>query len=239
RLGCDVVREPVYGLPAAWIAPGDRERLVEAGALVFDPISVLGSHLAEVARTHAAELVGRQELHTLLEHLRASVPALVKEIGGDALPFGALHRAIGLLLAEGAWPRDPVRVLEAMLEAGNRDPRELAEAARRVVVPGVLRRRGVAQLDALVFDPEFERRLAAGWNGGGVEAGSPETAMLVRDCIDAYAAQTPRDRAAVVCTAALRPVLAEFLVRSGIRVGVFAYGELPSELAVVPTQVVR
>ncbi|HTU81731.1 MAG TPA: flagellar biosynthesis protein FlhA, partial [Candidatus Acidoferrales bacterium] len=239
RLGCDVVREPVYGLPAAWIAPGDRERLVEAGALVFDPISVLGSHLAEVARTHAAELVGRQELHTLLEHLRASVPALVKEIGGDALPFGALHRAIGLLLAEGAWPRDPVRVLEAMLEAGNRDPRELAEAARRVVVPGVLRRRGVAQLDALVFDPEFERRLAAGWNGGGVEAGSPETAMRVRDCIDAYAAQTPRDRAAVVCTAALRPVLAEFLVRSGIRVGVFAYGELPSELAVVPTQVVR
>ena len=69
RFSVQIEREPVYGLPAAWIAPDVREAAVNAGALVFDPISVLGSHLAEIARTHAAELVGRQELQTLLEHL--------------------------------------------------------------------------------------------------------------------------------------------------------------------------
>ncbi|HTX60400.1 MAG TPA: flagellar biosynthesis protein FlhA, partial [Verrucomicrobiae bacterium] len=147
--------EPVYGLPAAWIAPAERERAAAAGALVFDPISVLGSHLAEAARRNAADLVGRQELHTLFEHLRASAPALMKEIGGEALPFGVVHRAFGLLLREGIWPRDPLAVLEAMLESGAREAVELAEAARREIVPRQLRRRAAPHLEPLLLDPEF------------------------------------------------------------------------------------
>ena len=238
RFSVQIEREPVYALPAAWIPADVREGAVNAGALVFDPISVLGSHLAEIARTHAAELVGRQELHTLLEHLRSTVPALVKEIGGEALPFGAVHRSIGLLLREGAWPRDPIAVFEAMLEAGTRDPRELAECARRAIVPDLLRRRGVVALEPAIFEPEFEQRLIAAWCRYGAEAAEPVTALAVRARIERYAARTPRERAAVVCTSALRPVLADFLLRSGIRVAVYAYGELPNETALVPAEVI-
>jgi flagellar biosynthesis protein FlhA len=238
RFAMQIEREPVYQLPAAWIEPDVREGAVNAGALVFDPISVLGSHLAEVARTHAAELVGRQELQTLLEHLRGSVPALVKEIGGETLPFGALHRAMALLLRESAWPRDPVAVFEAMLEARTRDPQELAEAARRAIVPDLLRRRRIGALEPLIFSPEFERKLVATWCGYGAEAAEPATALAVRTHIERYAARTPRDRAAVVCTSALRPVLADFLQRSGIRIGIYAYGELPGELALAPSEVI-
>jgi flagellar biosynthesis protein FlhA len=229
--------EPVYGLPAAWIAPEGRDGAANAGALVFDPISVIGSHLAEIARVHAAELVGRQELQTLLEHLRATVPALVKEIGGEALPFGSLHRAFGLLLREAAWPRDPIAVIEAMLEAGTHEPRELAEAARRAIVPDLLRRRGVTQLEPAIFDPAFEQRLVAIWCGS--DAYDPATALAVRARIEAYATRTPRDRAAVVCTAALRPILADFLLRCGLRIGVYAYGELPSEVTLAPAEVIE
>jgi len=236
RFAAQIDREPVYGLPAAWIARDVRESAVNAGALVFDPISVLGSHLAEIARTHAAELVGRQELQTLLEHLRASVPAIIKEIS-DGLPFAKVHRAMSLLLREGAWPRDPVAVFEAMLEAGTQDPRELAEAARRAIVPDLLRRKGALQLEPAIFDPQFERRLVSAWCSFGAEAAEPETALTLRAQIEAYAARTPRDRAAVVCTSALRPVLADFLVRSGIRVAVYAYGELPNEVALMPSEV--
>jgi flagellar biosynthesis protein FlhA len=231
-----VDREPVYGLPAAWIDHADRERALDAGALVFDPISVLGSHLAEVARTHASELVGRQELHTLLEHLRASVPSVVKDVGTDALPIGTLHRAFGLLLREGAWPRDPVGVLETMLEAGTRDPQELAESARRTVVPALLRHRETRSLAPIAFDPEFERSLLDAWTGGARPA-SAAMAAAVRDRIASYAASIPRERAAVVCTAALRPLLADFLLRSGVRVSVFGYGELPPELVLEPAAV--
>jgi flagellar biosynthesis protein FlhA len=238
RFGLPIDREPVYGLPAVWIAPDKRDAAVNAGALVFDPISVLGSHLAEVARTNAAELVGRQELQTLLEHLRTTVPAVVKEIGGEGLPFGALHRAFTLLLREAAWPRDTVAVIEAMLEAGSTDPRELAEAARRAIVPELLRRRAVAQLEPIIFDPESERMLIAAWTSYGTDAGAPAMALTVRERIARYASQTPRDRAAVVCTAALRPMLADFLLRSGLRVAVYAFGELPNEMPLVPAEVI-
>lgn len=238
RLGVSVEREPVYGLPAAWIEGAVRERALNAGALVFDPVSVLGSHLAEVARLHAAELVGRQELQSLLDHLRSTVPALVKEVGGDALPFGAVHRAFGLLLREGAWPRDPVAVLEAMLEAHTHDPRELAESARRAIVPDLLRRRSAVALEPAIFEAEFERRLIAAWCRYGSDGLEPATALALRARVERYAAVVARERAAVICTAALRPVLADFLLRSGIRVSVYAYGELPNELALAPREVI-
>ncbi|MGA9273769.1 MAG: flagellar biosynthesis protein FlhA [Candidatus Cybelea sp.] len=237
-LHAQIEHEPVYGLPAAWIAIDARERAVNAGALVFDPISVLGSHLAEIARTHAPELVRRQELQALLEHLRSTVPALVKEVGGDALSVGTLHRAFTLLLREGAWPRDPVTVLEAMVEAGSRDPGELAEAARRAIVPDLLRRRAVGQLEPAIIEPGFEARLIGAWCRYGSDALEPATALALRAQVERYAARTPRDRAAVVCTAALRPVLADFLIRSGVRLSVYAYGEIPNEVALAPTEVI-
>jgi flagellar biosynthesis protein FlhA len=237
--GLAVEREPVYGLPGAWIGAADRERLVQSGALVFDPISILGSHVAELVRTHAAELLGRQELQTLLEHLRATVPALVRDVGSETLPLGALHKAFAFLLREGAWPRDPVAVLHAMLDCGSRDPRDLAEAARRAIVPDLIRRRGVARLEPLLFDPELERALIRAWTGPGDPVPDPERAVLVRERIAAYASRGLRERAAIVCTATLRPVVADLLVRSGIRVEVFAYGELPPELQLLPAEVVN
>ena len=222
-----------------WIGTDAREAALNAGALVFDPISVIGSHLAEIARVNAAELVGRQELQTLLEHLRATVPAVVKEIGTEAT--AVRRRCIApsrCCCAKAAWPRDTITVLEAMLEAGTADPRELAEAARRAIVPDLIRRRAVAQLEPAIFDPEFERLLAASWTQYGAATAAPVTALGLRDRIARYAARTPRDRAAVVCTAVLRPLLADFLLRSGVRLPVYAYGELPNEIALVPAEVI-
>ncbi len=238
RLGGEAVREPVYGMPATWLAPGDRERAVAGGALVFDPISVIGSHLAEIARMHAADLLGRQELHTLVEHLRASVPSLVKELGTDALPFATVHRVFESLLTEGAWPRDTIATLEALVDASavTRDPRELTEAVRRRIVPLALRRRTPAVLEALVVEPEFERELVA-WLVEGTLAPQPDAAVRVRGIVGAYLARVPRERAALVCGAALRAPLAEFLRRFGYRIEVFSYGELTPEVDLRPAMV--
>jgi len=232
-----VEREPVYNLPAAWIEREQRERFVEAGALVFDPISIIGSHLAEVARSHAAELLGRQELQTLCEHLRSTVPSIVKDIGTDVLPLGDVHKAFGFLLNERAWPRDPIAVLQAMLESSGRHPRELAESARRVIVPDLLRRRTIERLEPLIFDPEYERELLHAWSGGAIDH-DPKRTLALRSAVEAYATTMPRDRAAVVCTTAFRPLLADFLLRSGIRIDVLSFNELPPELALIPSEVI-
>ncbi|MBV8117943.1 MAG: hypothetical protein JOZ01_08175, partial [Candidatus Eremiobacteraeota bacterium] len=87
-----------------------------------------------------------------------------------------------------------------------------------------------------ILDADFERRLLASWSG--TDPATPATAFAVRERIERYATRTPRERAAVVCTAALRPLLADFLLRCGIRVGVFAYAELPSELRLVPAEII-
>ena len=235
RLGLRVESEPVYGLPAAWIDPDDRERVASSGALVFDPISILGSHVAETVRRYASELLGRQELQTLLEHLRATMPALVRDVGTDAFPLGTLHRAFGHLLREQAWPRDPVAVLQAMLESPSRDARELAEAARRAILPDLLRRRAIERLEPLVVEAEYDRELVREWVGLGIEvAPDPQRALALRDEIAAYVARLPRERAAILCSAALRPLLADVLLRSGIRVEVLSYAELPPELPLAP-----
>ncbi len=236
RLGYTVVTEPVYGLPAAWIDAASREKLVEAGALVFDPISVIGSHVAEVVRANASALFGRQELQTLLEHLKLRAPALVKEIGGEALPLGVVHRALHLLLREHVWPRDPIAVFEAMIEVGAREAVELAESVRVRIVPDLLRSRN-RSLEPLLLEPALERGLVEAWSGRG--ALDPDQTLLVRERIDSYASRVPREHAAVICTGPLRPLLADLLLRSGLCIDVFAYGELPAELHIQPAEIIK
>ncbi|MBV8726374.1 MAG: FHIPEP family type III secretion protein, partial [Candidatus Eremiobacteraeota bacterium] len=231
--------EPVYGLPAKWIESTDRDKAVAAGALVFDPISVLGSHLAEVAREHASALVGRQELQTLLEHLRSFVPALVKEVATDALPLSTVHRVYTLLLQERIWPRDPVATLEAIVDASlqSRDPRDIAERTRAVLVPSLLRRSETTSLDALIFAPALERELSDAWLPSGDSpraAPDPSLAIRLRDYASHFARSVQRERAAAVCGGHLRPMLADFLLRAGISLPVFSYAELPSNLEIVP-----
>jgi len=240
RFARERVHEPVYGLPATWIAPDERELAIANGALVFDPISIVGSHLAEVVRNHASALLGRQELHTLVEHLRGSVPSLVKEIGTEVLPLATVQRVFELLLRERVWPRDTIATLEALVDAAatQRDPRELAESVRRKLVPQQIRRRALSGMEPLIVDPAFETELH-GWLVDGSLAPQPQTAWHVRTIATAYAAAVVRERAALVCTGPLRPALAEFLARFGVALDVFAYAELPPELDLRPAMVLE
>jgi flagellar biosynthesis protein FlhA len=232
--------EPVYGLAAKWLAYEDRERATASGALTFDAISIIGSHLSEIARRNASELLGRQEFHTLIEHLRASVPSVVKDIGGDALPIAAAHRVFTQLLRERAWPRDPIAIFETILDAAahSRDPRELSEAARRVVVPQQFRRDGIRSIRPLIFAPQFESELARMWSAESGLAPDPATALHVRARIEAYLADPQAAPHAVVATGALRPLLAEFFEHTALRVDVFAYTEIPSDVQLEPAGII-
>jgi flagellar biosynthesis protein FlhA len=240
RIGGEPTVEPVYGLAARWIGYEEQSRAQSAGALTFDAISIIGSHLSEIARAHAVELLGRQQFQTLIEHLRASVPSVMKDVGGELLPIAAAHRAFGHLLRERIWPRDAVAVFEALIDAAatTRDPRELAEAARRAVVPQQLRREGLRALRPLIFAPAFEAELAKMWSPDGGLAPDPRTAMHVRESIARYAAEHAPPHAIVV-TAPLRALLAEFLERTMPGVAVYAFAELPPELSLEPVAVVE
>jgi flagellar biosynthesis protein FlhA len=230
----------VYGLAAKSIAPEERERAQTAGALTFDAISIIGSHLSEIVRANAAELFGRQEFQTLLEHLRATVPSIVKDVGTDVLPIVVAHRAVALLLRERAWPRDPNTVFEAMLDAAPhaREPRELAEAVRRIIVPQQFRRDGVTRVRPLILAPAFDAELARMWSSETGLAPDPQTARHVRESVERFIDDPSFAPHAIVVTAPLRPLLAEFFERVGPRIDVYAFGEIPPGVGLEPAAVI-
>jgi flagellar biosynthesis protein FlhA len=239
QVGGEPVIEPVYGLAARSIAYDQRDRAQALGALTFDAISIIGSHLSETVRANAAELFGRQELQTLVEHLRATVPSIVKDVGSDVLPIVTAHRAFALLLRERAWPRDPVAVFEAMLDAAPhaREPRDIAEAARRVIVPQHFRRENVTRIRPLMLAPDLDAELARMWSSDGL-APDPATALHLRAAVDAFVADPAFAPHCIVTTSALRPLLADFFERVGPRVTVYAFAELPPLVAVEPAAVI-
>jgi flagellar biosynthesis protein FlhA len=239
QLQGEETREPVYGLAAKWIAQEDLQTARNIGAMVFDPLSVLASHVGQVARDNLATLFGRQEFTALIEHLRAKVPALMKEVGTDTFPLAAAHKAFTLLLREYVWPRDPVSTIEAMVDASetSQDPGDLAEAARKRLVPALLRRKKFRSMQIAMLDPEFEAEVTASWSGAS-QLPDPRIALHLREQLEKFARSMPANQAFVLCTAPLRRALAELAMRSSIKVTVYAFNEIPNEMDVRPVSVI-
>jgi flagellar biosynthesis protein FlhA len=239
QIAGDACLEPVYGLTAKSIVPEERERAMTAGALTFDAISIIGSHLSEIVRGNAAELFGRQEFQTLVEHLRSTVPSIVRDVGTDLLPIVAAHRAVTLLLRERAWLRDPVTVFEALVDAAPhvREPRDLAEAVRRVIVPQQFLRDNVTRIRPLMLAPEFDAELARMWSNETGLAPDPQTALHVRERVERFLADATCAPHALVTSGALRPLLADFFERVGPSIAVYAFGEIPSSVRIDPVEI--
>jgi flagellar biosynthesis protein FlhA len=126
-------KEPAFGLPALWIPPQDRGRAEAAGLTVVDPASVMTTHLSELLRRNAHEIVGRQEVQELLGTLGKEAPKLVEDVVPGTLSLGELVRVVRGLLREGLSIRDLRTVLESVADAAPRskDPTFLVEQTRR------------------------------------------------------------------------------------------------------------
>jgi flagellar biosynthesis protein FlhA len=167
-------REPAFGAAAKWIAPNLRERALAAGYAVVDQASVLATHLAEVVKQHAHELLTRQETKRLLDALAESQPKLIEELVPKLLSLGEVQKVLQQLLREEVSIRDLVTILETLLDtaAVNKNPVLLVETARqalsRALVQPLLGDDGkltVIQLDATVeeqlaqvLDPQLANR---------------------------------------------------------------------------------
>ena len=104
--------EPAFGLKAYWIGAGRKEQAEMMNYTVVDASSVLATHLTEVIRSHASELLSRQDLNSLLDTVKERSPAVVEEVTGSALKAGDLQKVLQSLLEE----RVPIRDMETILE---------------------------------------------------------------------------------------------------------------------------
>ena len=128
----EATQEPAFGLPAKWITDNDKARAELAGYTVVDAVSVLITHLSEVLRKHAAELLGREDLKQLVDKVRETSPSLVDELIPQVLNMGLLHRVLILLLEEHVPISNMTRILECLANhaAAIKDPVELTERVR-------------------------------------------------------------------------------------------------------------
>ena len=156
--------EPAFGLPAVWIPESGRAEAEALGWTVVDAESVVVTHLTEMIRAHASELLTRQETRHLLDQLKEVNEAVVNEIVPDVLSLGEVQRVLQALLREGVSIRDLGAVLEAIGDKARltRDPAMLAEYARqalgRTITAPFLDQEGTLRVIAL--DPQLEQSMA-------------------------------------------------------------------------------
>ena len=108
--------EPAYGIPSRWIRPEDRERAELFGYTVIDPLSVMVTHLSEIIRQHAFELVTRQEVIRLIENVKKTSPELVEEAFPGFISYNLFQRVLTALLKEGVPVKDLETIIETMIE---------------------------------------------------------------------------------------------------------------------------
>jgi flagellar biosynthesis protein FlhA len=134
-------REPAFGVAALWIDRALEPQALTSGYAVVDQTSVLSTHLAEVIRQHAYELLTRQESKRLLDRLSESHPKLVEELVPKILSLGEVQKVLQQLLREQVSVRDLSTILEALLDASaiNKHPVLLVEAARQALGRALVR----------------------------------------------------------------------------------------------------
>ena len=158
-------REPAFGVPAVWIAPALEDQAVAAGYSVVDAVTLMTTHLGELLRRHAGELLGRAETKRLMDALNDSHPKLIEELVPKLLTLGEVERVLEQLLRERVSIRDLGAILEALLEVApsTKNLVALVEASRqalgRRLVQPLLDAEG--QLPTLLLDPALEEEIVA------------------------------------------------------------------------------
>ncbi|MDE6879829.1 MAG: flagellar biosynthesis protein FlhA [Oscillospiraceae bacterium] len=154
--------EPAYGIPSRWILPENKEMAEIYGYTVIDPLSVMQTHLSEVVRSHAYELLGRAEVIQLVENLKRTAPEVVEEVIPNLMTYAHLERILKNLLKEGVPIRDLATILETAADALNttKDLDMVTENIRAALSRTITRRFCEhGQLRVVTLDAEVEKRI--------------------------------------------------------------------------------
>ncbi len=157
--------EPAFGLPALWIPENEREQAELNGYTVVDAVSVLATHLTEVIKQHADEILGRQETQNLIDNLKKSNQALVDEVVPELLNVGEIQKVLANLLRERISIRDMSTILEVLADYGRatKDTEILTEYVRHAMARHITQQNVQnGTLPCITLDPALENRIAGG-----------------------------------------------------------------------------
>jgi len=158
--------EPAFGLQARWIKAQERERAQLAGYTLVDPATVLATHLTEIIKTQAYELLGRQETKSLLDTVSKTHPKVVEDLVPKVLSIGEVQKVLQNLLKERVSIRDAVTILETLADYGGftKNVAMLTEYCRQALGRSICRSYQTDDGDLPVFtvSPELEKNIGDG-----------------------------------------------------------------------------
>jgi len=161
--GIDTV-EPAFGLPALWIPESEREQAELNGYTVVDAVSVLATHITEVIKSHASEILGRQETQNLVDSIKQSNASVVEELLPDLLSIGDIQKVLANLLKERISIRDMVTILEVLADYAKmtKDTEILTEYVRHALSRQITKQNVQNNiLPAVTLDPATENIIAS------------------------------------------------------------------------------
>jgi len=238
-------KDPAFGIPALWIAPEKAELARSMGYTIVDAVGVLGTHLAELIRRHAHELLSRQDTKAFLDRVAEENPRVVEDLVPKLLPLATVQKVLQNLLRERVSIRDAVTILEALGEAAGmtKNPVLLTEyvrqALRRALVKPYLNTAG--ELPAFFLDPQIEQAIEAAVEHNEQSSHVHLAPQKVRDILDRVgrAAGVSDTSMAAVTSSAARYFLRQLIEGTLPNLSVLAHNEIPAGVRVVSLGVIQ
>ncbi len=240
--------EPVYGLPALWITPDNKEKAELNGYTVIDPESVFITHLSETLRRYADELLTREDVQLLVDRLRKTQPSLVGEVVGELVPVGLLQSVLRNLLKDGIPIRELTTILESLSPHAlkTKNAVTLTEMVRKALIRTITDQflDQAGKISAITLEPAIEHQMTAALRQEAetVTLALPaEMAMdISRKIAQAWKAAMDegRDKVVLLCDSRLRAPLAATLSRTVPPLPVVAYDEIVLGTEVEPIETI-
>jgi flagellar biosynthesis protein FlhA len=239
--------EPAFGLPALWIQEANREQAELAGYTVVDPVSVLATHLTEVIKGYAFEILGRQEVQTLVDSVKQNNPAVVEELTPTLLSTGDIQKVLAKLLRERISIRDMVTIFETLADYAQltKDTDILTEYVRHALARQISRQYAQNNtLTCITVDPQLENTIAGAVQrneSGSYVALEPH---ILQAIISSLSKELPKItnigyQPIVLTSPAIRTYFYKLIERSVPNLIVLSYAELESKIEVQSLGMVR
>jgi len=234
--------EPAFGLPAVWIGDEKKERAQIAGYTVVDNTTVVATHVSELIRRHAHELLGRQETQNLLNNLAKDYPKLVEELIPGLLNLGVIMRVLQNLLREQVSIRDLRTILETLADWAPvvHDADQLTEHVRQMLARAISSQLSTdgQMLEVMTLERGVENRLQEALHTGdqgSYLAVEPNYAQALITSLRKAAEAFPGGNPVLLCTPAIRGHLRRLIERYLPALAIVSHNEIASHLKVRST----
>ncbi|MGL6072489.1 flagellar biosynthesis protein FlhA [Craterilacuibacter sp.] len=225
--------DPTFGLPALWIDAAHREEAQSLGYTVVDASTVVATHLSNLLQSHAAELLGREEVQALIDHQAKESPKLIEDLVPKVIAVGILQKVLQQLLTDGLNIRDFRTIIETLADhvTITQDIDELTAAVRTALSRAIVQQLfpGESELQLMSLDPQLENILMQAVQskaGGGLEPGLAEN-LLANAAQQTEAVENQGLNPVLLTPPGLRPLLARFLRRALPQLRVISHNEIP------------